>query len=128
MKLLLDNGAQAGAWDAKRKATPIHCAANKGKLACLKLLISHGADVNAGLTTRSPLLCAVQSLAIDCVRELLENGAIPHSPQVIKVVLCKDKDATVSLKLVNKQIKILIYYSDRYVDHPIYKIIVMQLE
>lgn len=82
MKLLLDKGAQVCAWDTKRKATPIHCAANKGHLACLKLLISHGADVNAGLTTRSPLHCAVQSSAIDCVRELLENGAIPHSPQI----------------------------------------------
>lgn len=69
-------------WDTKRKSTPLHCASSKGYIGCLRILLECGADVNAGLTTRSPLHYAVQSLAIECVQTLLESGAIPHSPQV----------------------------------------------
>lgn len=82
VKLLIDKGASVETWDAKKKVTPLHCAANKGHLSCLRILLRHGADVNAGLYARSPLLLAVESSAVDCVRELLEYGAIPHSPQV----------------------------------------------
>lgn len=82
VKILLDAGAQVNAWDLTHSVTPIHCAASRGHLSCLKILIQKGAEVNAGITNRSPLHYAVQSLAADCVRELLEAGAIPNTPQV----------------------------------------------
>ncbi|XP_031337545.1 transient receptor potential channel pyrexia isoform X2 [Photinus pyralis] len=81
-RILLDAGAPVIAWDSGHKATPIHCTASRGYLACTKLLIRRGADVNAGITNKSPLHYAVQSLAADCVKELLEAGAIPNTPQV----------------------------------------------
>lgn len=81
--MLLKKNATVNIWDTRGKATPLHCAASKGHLNCLKLLLQHGADVNAGLTTKSPLHYAVQNLAIECVITLLDAGAIPHSPQVI---------------------------------------------
>ncbi|EFA07512.1 pyrexia [Tribolium castaneum] len=82
IKLLLQHGAEISARDALNRATPLHCAASKGHLSAVKLLIRHGADVNAGLDNKSPLHYAVQSLAIDCVKELLENNAIPNTSQV----------------------------------------------
>lgn len=69
------------------KATPLHCAASRGHLECLKLLIQAKADVNAGLSNRSPLHYAVQSLAIDCVNELLKSGAIPNTPKVFTYII-----------------------------------------
>lgn len=81
--MLLKAGAAVNVWDNKNKATPLHCASSKGQAGCLKMLLQYGADVNAGLTTRSPLHYAVQNLATECVKLLLEAGAIPHSPQVI---------------------------------------------
>ncbi|RZC43207.1 transient receptor potential channel pyrexia [Asbolus verrucosus] len=83
LKLLLQHGdGEVGAKDSVNKATPLHCAASKGHLSSLKVLIRHGADVNSGLTHKSPLHYAVQSRAVDCVKELLENNAIPNTPQV----------------------------------------------
>ncbi|KAF5293936.1 hypothetical protein FQA39_LY13641 [Lamprigera yunnana] len=82
IKLLLDAGALVSIWDSAHKATPIHCTASRGFLACTKLLIRRGAEVNAGITNKSPLHYAVQSLAAECVKELLEAGAIPNTPQV----------------------------------------------
>lgn len=46
------------------------------------MLIAHGADVNAGLSERSPLHYAVLSDAPVVVKELLEAGACPDTPQV----------------------------------------------
>lgn len=51
----------------------------------LQVLISHGADVNAGLTERSPLHYAVLSDAPEVVSELLNAGACPDTPQVCSV-------------------------------------------
>ncbi|KAJ8953048.1 hypothetical protein NQ314_007423 [Rhamnusium bicolor] len=53
-----------------------------GHLSCLKVLIKHGADVNVGLNSKSPLHYAVQNLAVDCVKELLDNNAMPNTPQI----------------------------------------------
>ena len=47
-----------------------------------QVLIAHGADVNAGLSERSPLHYAVLSDAPVVVKELLEAGACPDTPQV----------------------------------------------
>lgn len=109
MKLLLDHGAHPNTWDSstETKATPLHCAASAKSLACVKVnrtipkmkvdpvniyvniyvyffqvLIAHGADVNAGLSDRSPLHYAVLSDAPEVVKELLEAGACPDTPQV----------------------------------------------
>ncbi|NP_001296484.1 transient receptor potential channel pyrexia [Bombyx mori] len=84
VKLLLDHGAHPNTWDSstETKATPLHCAASAKSLACVKVLIAHGADVNAGLSDRSPLHYAVLSDAPEVVKELLEAGACPDTPQV----------------------------------------------
>lgn len=54
--------------DRQMSVTPLHCAASMGHLNCLKLLIKHGAHVNAGVERRSPLHYAVQNLVVDCVK------------------------------------------------------------
>lgn len=46
------------------------------------MLIDHGADVNAGLSERSPLHYAVLSDAPEVVNALLDAGACPDTPQV----------------------------------------------
>ncbi|XP_045502459.1 transient receptor potential channel pyrexia-like isoform X1 [Colias croceus] len=83
-RLLLEHGADPNMWDSTtdRKATPLHCAASAKSVACVKALLSHGADVNAGLSEHSPLHYAVLSDAPDVVRELLNAGACPDTPQV----------------------------------------------
>ncbi|KAH1006780.1 hypothetical protein HUJ05_007483 [Dendroctonus ponderosae] len=80
--LLLQNGAKMDVQDLLMCVTPLHCAASMGHIGCLKLLIKHGAHVNSGIEKKSPLHYAVQNLAVDCVKELLENNAIPNTPQV----------------------------------------------
>lgn len=110
VKLLLQHKADPNRWDSssERRATPLHCAASAKSLTCVKVnrmrrnkdsdlkflwfgnlgfvffqvLLSHGADVNAGLSERSPLHYAVLSHATEVVRELLEAGACPDTPQV----------------------------------------------
>ncbi|CAH0594198.1 unnamed protein product [Chrysodeixis includens] len=84
VRLLLEYGANPNMWDSatEKKATPLHCAASAKSLACVKVLIARGADVNAGLSERSPLHYAVLSDAPEVVRELLESGACPDTPQV----------------------------------------------
>lgn len=82
MSTLLAHGAPVQVWDSNHRATPLHCAASVGNLTSLRLLLKAGADVNAGLAGRSALHYAVQSTAIDCVRELLKAGANPNTPQV----------------------------------------------
>lgn len=47
-----------------------------------QVLLANGADVNAGLTERSPLHYAVLSDAPEVVTVLLEAGACPDTPQV----------------------------------------------
>lgn len=81
--MLVDRGGLISKWDNNHKATPLHCAASRGHINCLKHLIKVGAEINAGIQLRSPLHYAVQSLAGDCVKALLEAGAIPNTPQVI---------------------------------------------
>lgn len=80
--LLLQNGAKMDMQDLLMGVTALHCAASMGHIGCLKLLIKHGAHVNSGIEKKSPLHYAVQNLAVGCVKELLENNAIPNTPQV----------------------------------------------
>lgn len=80
--MLIEHGADVRKWDRLFKVTPLHCAASKGHICCVKILIKHGADVNANLSQKSPLHYAVQSEAIECIKELLEAGALPYTSQV----------------------------------------------
>lgn len=79
---LLKHGANPCEWDFNKKYTPLHCAAATGDIFCVKCLIKSGADVNAGLSGKSPLFYAVLSNARDCVEVLLQAGASPNNPQV----------------------------------------------
>ncbi|XP_076164401.1 transient receptor potential channel pyrexia-like isoform X2 [Ptiloglossa arizonensis] len=79
---LLKHGANPCDWDFNKKCTPLHCAAAIGNVACVKCLIKSQADVNAGLSGKSPLYYAVLSNAGDCVEALLQAGASPNYPQV----------------------------------------------
>ena len=60
--------------------TPLHCAAKKGELNCVQLLLDRGADVNMldwiGWT---PLRFSVQEGHSACARLLLERGASVHT-------------------------------------------------
>ncbi|CAG9860777.1 unnamed protein product [Phyllotreta striolata] len=85
LKILIQAGCNVNAWDAWEQITPLHCAAGGGFLESVRMLVNHGADVNAGLNSasgRSPLYFAVQSTAVDCVKELLTNNAVPNPSQV----------------------------------------------
>ncbi|XP_078036050.1 transient receptor potential channel pyrexia [Augochlora pura] len=79
---LLKYGANPDEWDFSNKCAPLHCAAATGDISSVNCLIKAGADVNAGLSGKSPLYYAVSSNAGDCVEALLEAGAIPNNPQV----------------------------------------------
>ncbi|XP_076392292.1 transient receptor potential channel pyrexia isoform X2 [Megachile rotundata] len=79
---LIKYGANPCEWDFNKKYTPLHCAAAIGNIACVKCLLKSRADVNAGLSGKSPLYYAVLSNAADCVEALLQSGASPNNPQV----------------------------------------------
>lgn len=79
---LLKYNANPEEWDFSGKCTALHCAAAAGDVASVKCLLKAGADVDAGLSGRSPLHYAVLSNASDCVEALLKAGACPNNPQV----------------------------------------------
>jgi len=88
---LLKHGANPDEWDLGKKCTPLHCAATTGCVATVKCLIKAGADVDAGLSSRSPLHYAVLNNAEDCVETLLQAGACPNNPQVLlhhTIIIC----------------------------------------
>jgi ankyrin repeat protein len=71
-KKLLQDGAKATAFESKRRDASVLCiAAACGNLEIVKLLLTHGADKQAG----DPLSCAVVSGQPAVVRELLAQGA-----------------------------------------------------
>jgi len=80
---LLKHGADPHKWDHEKKCTPLHCAAAAGCVATVKCLIKSGANVDAGLSGKSPLHYAVLNNAGDCVEALLQAGACPNNPQVL---------------------------------------------
>lgn len=86
MEELLKYGANPCEWDFNKTCTPLHCAAATGDIASVKCLIKSRADVNAGLSGKSPLYYAVLSNAEDCVEALLQAGACPNNPQVLQVL------------------------------------------
>lgn len=82
VNMLITFEAVVNVWDTAHRVTPLHCAASRGCVNCVRLLLKAYADVNAGLSYRSALHYAVQSDATECVKELLEAGASPNTPQV----------------------------------------------
>ena len=64
-ELLLQKGAQVDGTDAKG-ATPLHAAVYRGRLGLVRLLLSHGADVNAATRSKEELeLWLQQNLLIE---------------------------------------------------------------
>lgn len=80
VRLLLDAGANANARSQISGNTALFLAAYRGRMDVVKLLVEHGADVNAkddGDST--PLQDAAWSGQTEVVRYLLEQGAEPDA-------------------------------------------------
>ena len=76
VKLLLDNGADAGLANQKNRA-PIHAAAEAGNFQIISMLIEAGADVNgADNDGTTPLMVLAQRGKTDAALKLLENAKI----------------------------------------------------
>ena len=68
---------------SKHQVTPLWCAAVANKLDVVKLLIKHGADVNATSDTQStPVRSACFMTNIEVVKYLVDNGADIHKPNI----------------------------------------------
>ena len=84
---LLEYGAEINAWDKLGLATPLICAAASGNAGAVKVLLSAGAEVNAGLAdpkypdSSTPLIWAVRARSVSCATYLIEAGAAVNSPQ-----------------------------------------------
>ena len=61
--------------------TPLHVAASLGSVDCVKLLLSHGADVRVQFSTArsTPLHLAAEEGSPECTQLLLEAGALPDA-------------------------------------------------
>lgn len=82
---LLEEGAPVDARGFVRESgydeneTPLHKAVSNGHVECARLLISHGADVNARRARDwTPLLLAAYISNMELCRLLLDNGADPN--------------------------------------------------
>jgi len=78
MRLLLDRGAAANVWyDGTGPAGPLtHHASCNGRVGALRLLLQHGADVNANSRSyRTPLHWAAGRGHVNVAQVLLEHGA-----------------------------------------------------
>ena len=85
-ELLLKAGADVNAVEAWGQQSPLMWAAAQSQPAMVKLLIAHGADVNA----RGAVLYAAREGCIDCARELVAGGAdlnLPDPHRVTPLVL-----------------------------------------
>jgi ankyrin repeat protein len=66
-------------------STALHYAANDGKIRLMKLLIEHGADVNAWKSTwyAVPLAWAANNARLEAINLLLDHGADVNGPNVL---------------------------------------------
>lgn len=75
-QVLLAMSAQVEDRGQKNDCTPLMEAASAGHVDIIRLLISHGADVNAQSSTgNTPLMYACAGGHVDAVKELLNHGA-----------------------------------------------------
>lgn len=73
---LLEHGADVNYWDEESKRTPLHYLISYRNSEAVKLLLAHGADINArDKSGRTPLHDAVSYMLPEVVRELVEKGA-----------------------------------------------------
>ncbi|KAJ4851537.1 hypothetical protein Tsubulata_842888, partial [Turnera subulata] len=77
---LLENGANPSAL-AEKRLTPLHCAAYKGCIKVLELLISRGVEVDAQSDCGTPLQRAALNGKKEAVKILLANNANPNAFQ-----------------------------------------------
>lgn len=74
---LIDRGAVIDRPRAGRGTTPLYVASSVGALACVRVLLKHGADVNKASSSGSvPLMVAVQNGHINVVEELVNTGEV----------------------------------------------------
>ncbi|CAG0885212.1 unnamed protein product [Cyprideis torosa] len=80
--LLEEGGASVDSLDEDTNSiTPLCCAGAGGAVDVCRLLLRHGANINAGLDKGiSPLKCAVAFRRVECVRFLLDSGALLICP------------------------------------------------
>ncbi len=96
-----------------RGSTPLHYAANDGKLTLMTLLIDLGANVNACNANwyATPLSWAANNARIEAMKLLLENGASIHSANAVHAAAnggssCgsdTSKDYVQALRLLHEQ-------------------------
>ncbi|KAM9324054.1 ankyrin repeat and SOCS box protein 12 [Gastrophryne carolinensis] len=97
--------------------TPLRLAASRGSLACVKVLVASGANVDSlDVKAQTPLFAAVSAGHHECVRELLKAGATPYGSvhnnctpvltaarvghdKIIRELLAHGADANVRAKL-----------------------------
>lgn len=78
---LLCEGAPIDLPIAAGGTTPLHCAVNRGRLACVQALLNRGANLDVYDTEgNTPLYLAAQRGLLDCVKILLKAGAAPNLP------------------------------------------------
>jgi ankyrin repeat protein len=72
---VINNGSDVNSRNRNHQ-TPLHCAAKRDHIDCMRQLIHRGADVNAVERDNwSVLHYAAFSSSLDCVKVLVENGA-----------------------------------------------------
>jgi ankyrin repeat protein len=76
VRWLLECGAETNVKEQREGVTPLHCAAIRGNLETVRILVQHNADIKAKcFDGKTPLHCASERGHLDVVRLLLGSGA-----------------------------------------------------